>query len=430
MTETNRKLLAFIDASPTAWHACANFSARLLAEGYTELKETEIWKLRAGGKYFVCRNGSSLIAFRLPEEPFSGFLMMAAHTDSPAFKLRGRPDAPSAGVYTRLSVERYGSMLCAPWLDRPLAVAGRVTVRENGKIVTKLVNIRRDLALIPNLAIHMDRTANDGKKYDIKTDMLPLFGSEKAMGRMEQIAAEAAGVAEEDLISTDLYLYPRTPGVVFGADGEFIAAPRLDDLQCAFGCFEGFLAAEAGKNAPLLCVFDNEEVGSTTKQGANSDFLADALWRICEALGREFYTSVAASFMASADNAHAMHPNHPEFADSQDRPVMNGGIVIKHHANQKYTTDAVTEAVFAEICRRAGVPVQHYSNRTDLRGGTTLGNISTAHVSVDSVDIGLAQLAMHSCFETAGSADTDYLIRAARAYYESGFRRSAEGIEL
>ena len=311
MTETNRKLLAFIDASPTAWHACANFSARLLAEGYTELKETEIWKLRAGGKYFVCRNGSSLIAFRLPEEPFSGFLMMAAHTDSPAFKLRGRPDAPSAGVYTRLSVERYGSMLCAPWLDRPLAVAGRVTVRENGKIVTKLVNIRRDLALIPNLAIHMDRTANDGKKYDIKTDMLPLFGSEKAMGRMEQIAAEAAGVAEEDLISTDLYLYPRTPGVVFGADGEFIAAPRLDDLQCAFGCFEGFLAAEAGKNAPLLCVFDNEEVGSTTKQGANSDFLADALWRICEALGREFYTSVAASFMASADNAHAVHPNHP-----------------------------------------------------------------------------------------------------------------------
>ncbi len=430
MTETNRKLLRFIDASPTAWHACANLISRLREEGYTELRETEGWDIRPGGKYYVCRNASSLIAFRVPEGEFPGFLMMAAHLDSPLFKLRGKPESPSAGVYTRLSVERYGSMLCAPWLDRPLSVAGRVTVREGGKLVTKLINIERDLALIPNLAIHMDRTANDGRKYDIKVDMLPLFGSEKAAGRMEAIAAEAAGVRPEDLVSTDLYLYPRTPGVCFGADGEYIAAPRLDDLQCAFGCFEGFFSAQPGKNAPLLCLFDNEEVGSTTKQGANSDFLADALRRICEALGRDFYRSVSSSFMVSADNAHAVHPNHPEYADSQDRPVMNGGIVIKHHANQKYTTDAVTEAVFTEICRRAGVPVQHYSNRADLRGGSTLGNISTSHVSVDSVDIGLAQLAMHSCYETAGAADTDYLIRAARCYYESGFRRTAEGIEL
>lgn len=430
MTETNRNLLRFIDASPTAWHACANLVSRLREERYEELRETEDWTLRPGGRYYVCRNGSSLIAFRVPEREFPGFLMMAAHSDSPLFKLRGKPDSPSAGAYVRLSVERYGSMLCAPWLDRPLSVAGRVTVREDGKLVTKLVNIQRDLALIPNLAIHMDSTANDGRKYDIKVDMLPLFGSEKAAGRMEAIAAEAAGVEAEDLVSTDLYLYPRTPGVCFGADEEYVAAPRLDDLQCVFGCFEGFLSAQPGKNAPLLCIFDNEEVGSTTKQGANSDFLVDTLWRICEALGRDFYRSVSSSFMVSADNAHAVHPNHPEYADSQDRPVMNGGIVIKHHANQKYTTDAVTEAVFTEICRRAGVPVQHYSNRADLRGGTTLGNISTSHVSVDSVDIGLAQLAMHSCYETAGAADTDYLIRAARCYYESGFRRTAEGIEL
>ncbi len=430
MTETNRNLLRFIDASPTAWHACANLVSRLREERYEELRETEDWTLRPGGRYYVCRNGSSLIAFRVPEREFPGFLMMAAHSDSPLFKLRGKPDSPSAGAYVRLSVERYGSMLCATWLDRPLSVAGRVTVREDGKLVTKLVNIQRDLALIPNLAIHMDHTANDGRKYDIKVDMLPLFGSEKAAGRMEAIAAEAAGVEAEDLVSTDLYLYPRTPGVCFGADEEYVAAPRLDDLQCVFGCFEGFLSAQPGKNAPLLCIFDNEEVGSTTKQGANSDFLVDTLWRICEALGRDFYRSVSSSFMVSADNAHAVHPNHPEYADSQDRPVMNGGIVIKHHANQKYTTDAVTEAVFTEICRRAGVPVQHYSNRADLRGGSTLGNISTSHVSVDSVDIGLAQLAMHSCYETAGAADTDYLIRAARCYYESGFRRTAEGIEL
>ena len=430
MTETNRKLLDFIDHSPTAWHACANFAEKLAEEGYEELAETAAWDLRPGGKYYVTRNGSSMIAFRIPAGEFPGFLMMAAHVDSPSFKLRGKPDSPSAGLYTRLSVERYGSMLCAPWMDRPLSVAGRVTVRQDGKIVTKLVNIERDLVLIPNLAIHMDRSANDGKNYDIKTDMLPLIGSENAAGRMAEITAEAAGVRLEDVISTDLYLYPRTPGVVFGADEEYVAAPRLDDLQCAFGCFEGFLAAGEGKNAPLLCLFDNEEVGSTTKQGANSDFLVDTLWRICDALGRNFYRSTSASFMVSADNAHAVHPNHPEYADSQDRPRINGGIVIKHHANQKYTTDAVTEAVFAEICRRAGVPVQHYSNRADLLGGSTLGNISTSHVSVDSVDIGLAQLAMHSCYETAGSADTDYLIRAARAYYESGFCHTAEGIAL
>ena len=430
MTETNRNLLRFIDACPTAWHACAELASRLQGEGYVELAETEEWPIRPGGRFFVRRNGSSLIAFRIPEGEFPGFLMMAAHSDSPSFKLRGKPDAPAAGVYTRLSVERYGGMLCAPWLDRPLSVAGRVTVREEGKLVTKLVKIDRDLMVIPNLAIHMDRTANDDKKYDIKTDMLPLFGSEKAAGRMEELAAEAAGVAREDLVSTDLCLYPRTPGVCFGADEEYIAAPRLDDLQCVFGCFEGFLTAQPGKNAPLLCVFDNEEVGSTTKQGANSDFLADTLWRICETLGRDLYRSIAASFMVSADNAHAVHPNHPEFADSQDRPVMNGGIVIKHNANQKYTTDAVTGAVFAEICRRAGVPVQHYSNRADLPGGSTLGNISTAHVSVPTVDIGLAQLAMHSCYETAGAQDTDYLIRAARACYESNYCHTSEGIEL
>ena len=430
MTETNRKLLAFIDASPTAWHTCANMIARLKEEGYTELKETEHWVVRPGGRYYVCRNGSTLLAFRIPEGDFPGFLMMAAHTDSPCFKLRGKPELLASGVYTRLSVERYGSVLAAPWLDRPLSVAGRVTVREEGQIVTKLVNIERDLALIPNLAIHMDRTANDGKKFDIKTDMLPLFGSEKAKGRLADIVAEAAGVKPEDIISTDLYLYPRTHGVVFGADEEFIAAPRLDDLQCAFSCFEAFLTAKPGLNAPLICVFDNEEVGSTTKQGANSDFLVDALHRTCKALGRDFDASVAASFMTSADNAHAIHPNHPEYADSLDHPVLNGGIVIKHHANQKYTTDAVTEAVFTEICRRAGVPVQHYSNRADLRGGTTLGNISTAHVSVDSVDIGLPQLAMHSCYETGGSADTDYMIRAARCYYECGFRHTPEGVAL
>ena len=426
----NEKLLSFIEASPTAFHVCHNLTLRLKEEGYVELLEQDEWPLLPGGKYFVRRNGSSLIAFRIPRREFRGFLMMAAHDDSPSFKVKDHAAVPTSGMYTRLNVEKYGGMICASWLDRPLSVAGRAVVREKGCIVSKLLNVDRDLLLIPNVAIHMDRSINDGKKYDPNVDMLPLFGDASAAEKFDALIAETLGVAEEDVLAADLLLYPRTRGCVWGAAGEFISSPRLDSLQCVFSCAEGFLQAAEGENVPVLCAVDNEEVGSVTKQGAGSSFLQDVLARISESCGVDRRRCMAGSFMVSTDNSHAVHPNHPEYADRNDRPEMNKGVVIKYNANQRYTTDAVSAAAFSELCRSAGVPTQRFSNRADLRGGSTLGNISTSHVSVDSVDIGLAQLAMHSSYETAGAKDTEYLIRAAKAFFASSFLRSEGGISL
>ena len=249
----NRSLLNFIAASPTAWHAAENLAKRLRGEGYTELLEREEWTVQPGGRYFVRRGGSSVIAFRLPAAAFHGFMIMASHTDSPSFQVKENPEAPVAGLYARLSVEKYGGMLCAPWMDRPLSVAGRVCVRQGERIVTKLVCLDRDLLMIPNLAIHMDRSVNDGKKYDPNVDMLPLLGSSETAGSFRRLVAEAAGVTEGDLISTELLLYPRTPGTVWGAEEEYVSAPRLDDLQCVFGCLEGFAPLTMRKWAAAPC---------------------------------------------------------------------------------------------------------------------------------------------------------------------------------
>ena len=432
MESINRELLDFIDKSPTAWHAAANIAAELERAGYTRLSEEEDWQLRAPGKYYAVRNGSALIALNLPEEA-DGFLIMAAHGDSPAFRVKDGGEEKTLGLYSRLAVEKYGGMLCSTWLDRPLSLAGRVAVREEGGVTMKLVNIDRDLLVIPNLAIHMDRSANEGKSFNVNVDMIPLIGSAESKTGLNALIAGELGVKEEDIVSRELNLYPRTPGTVWGAENEFISAPRLDDLQCAFGCLKGFLQAEKPKKATVLCVFDNEEVGSGTRQGADSGFLDDMLSRAWASLGRtdaQYRAALAGSFMVSADNAHAIHPNHPEFADRSERPVMNGGIAIKFNASMSYTTDGLSAAVFSELCRAAEVPVQRYANRPDLRGGSTLGHISLAHVSVPTLDIGLAQLAMHSSYETAGAKDTEYLVRAARAFYESGYRVNGERIAL
>ena len=432
MENINRELLDFIEKSPTAWHAAANVAAELERAGYTRLYEEEDWQLRAPGKYYAVRNGSAVIALNLPEGA-DGFLIMAAHDDSPAFRVKDGGEEKALGIYSRLAVEKYGGMLYSTWLDRPLSLAGRVAVREEGGVTMKLVNIDRDLLVIPNLAIHMDRSANEGKNFNVNVDMIPLIGSAESKTGLNALIAEALGVKEEDIVSRELNLYPRTPGTVWGAENEFISAPRLDDLQCAFGCLKGFLQADKPKKATVLCVFDNEEVGSGTRQGADSGFLDDMLSRAWTSLGRtdaQYRAALANSFMVSADNAHAIHPNHPEFADRSERPVMNGGVVIKFNASMSYTTDGLSAAVFSELCRAAEVPVQRYANRPDLRGGSTLGHISLAHVSVPTLDIGLAQLAMHSSYETAGARDTEYLVRAARAFYESGYRVSGERIAL
>ena len=428
--DTVQKLFRFLDESPTCYHAAANAKAALTAAGAVELRESEQWKLEKGTLYVVERGDSALVAFRVPEGPFHGFLMAAAHSDSPTFKVRETAEAASVGNTLRLSVEPYGGGVWRGWLDRPLSVAGRVVIRQGDRLVSRLVNIDRDLLVIPGVAIHMDRSVNKGAELNPAVDLLPLLGCGKEPGAFRKLIAEAAGVREEHLLSTELFLYPRTKAVQTGLNGEFIVSPRLDDLQCVFGCLEGFLAAKPGGSLPVLAVFNNEEVGSNTRQGADSTFLTDVLERIAHGCGLDseaWKAAVANSFMVSADNAHAIHPAHPEYADKGECPVLGGGIVIKYNANQRYTTDAVSGAVFQAICQEAGVPVQRYSNRADLPGGSTLGNISTAHLSVPTVDIGLPQLAMHSVCETAGAADTDYLVKVMTAYFSRDFHRDRDG---
>ena len=426
----NRELLDFIAASPTAWHAAENLAEGLRMAGYTELREEEDWALAPGARCFVRRNGSSLLAFRIPREAPAGFMIMAAHADSPCLRLKELTTLSSAGLYAQVPVERYGGMLLSTWLDRPLSVAGRLVVREGEKLTERLVDLRRGVALIPNVAIHMDRSVNEGKALDLKTDMLPLIGGEASVQSFRRLIAEAAGAAEEDIVSAELQFYPYMQGTVWGAEEEYIASPRLDDLQCVFACARGFLNAAEGGAVPVFCAFDNEEVGNTTRQGAGADFLARTLERIAACLGGDLSRLLAQSFLVSADNAHAVHPNHPEYADRVDRPEMNKGVVIKFNASQRYITDAVSAAVFREICRRAEVPVQRYTNRADLAGGWTLGHVSLGQVAVRSLDAGLAQLAMHSCCETAGARDTVWMIRAAERFFASSLHLEGETITI
>lgn len=419
--ETAEELLAFIQKSPTCFHAVAAMKEILEAEGYGELREEDRWNLEKGGKYYVTRNDSALIAFAIPEEEAKGYRIMASHSDSPTFKIKENPEMEAEGRYVKLNVERYGGMICAPWFDRPLSVAGRVVVKEGEEIVSKLVDVDRDLLMIPNLAIHMNREVNDGYKFNAQKDMLPLYGMSSAKGTFLKTVAEAAGVKEEEILGHDLFLCNRQEGTVWGAEEAFVSSARLDDLQCAFSSLKGFLAGKKEKYIAVHCVLDNEEVGSGTKQGAASTFLRDVLVRINSGLGQDqedYLRRLAGSFMVSADNAHAVHPNYGEKADPVNRPCMNEGIVIKHSANQKYCTDGVSAAVFKDLCKRAGVPFQTFTNRSDILGGSTLGNISTTQVAVNAVDIGLAQLAMHSPYETAGVKDTAYLIKAAEMLFE------------
>jgi len=431
-TEYEKSLIGFLDASPTCFHAVGNI--RRYLEGYTELEESRPWKLEPGGRYYVTRNGSSLISFRIPCRDFTGFQIVASHTDSPTFKIKENPEKNVKKAYVQLNTEKYGGMIFTSWMDRPLAIAGRVMLRDkDGKIITRLIRIDRDMVIIPSVAIHMNRQVNDGYKFDPQVDMLPLYGCGEAAGKYQEEIAEEAHVSPEDVLGADLFLYNRARGTKWGTQGEFISSPRLDDLECVFTSLLAYVHSEdasAGSSVPVYAVFDNEEVGSGTKQGADSDFLLDTLRRVNLALGRGeegYFTSLASSFMVSADNAHAVHPNHPEYSDPTNQVFMNQGIVIKHNANQKYTTDAVSAAVFKAVCQKAGVPFQTFVNRSDMAGGSTLGNISNSHVSLNTVDIGLAQLSMHSSYETAGTLDIDYMVRGLTAFYRSAILAEGNG---
>ena len=415
-------LIEFINASKSSFHAVVQMKTELKKNGFNELSEAEVWKLQKGGKYFVTRNDSSIIAFRIPVGDFKAFQIMASHSDSPTFRIKSNPEISVENKYIKLNTERYGGMIISPWFDRPLSVAGRVMVKTRNGVKTVLVDVDRDILLIPNLAVHMNREVNNGYKYNAQKDTLPLFSMSKENGGFDELIAKTAGVKKEDIVSTELYLYNRESGLVWGENNEFISAPRLDDLECAYASLQGIIAGKSASSVTVHAVFDNEEVGSGTKQGAAAGFLQTVLRRINMSMGRteeDYHVALSNSFMISADNAHAVHPNYSDVTDPTNRPYINDGVVIKLSANQKYTTDAVSEAILKVICDRDDIPTQMFVNRSDMLGGSTLGNISNTQVALNTVDIGLPQLAMHSPFETAGVKDIEYLVKLAKSFFNS-----------
>ena len=426
-----REMLSFIDGNPTAYHTTASVRDILLKEGFSELLESRKWALEPGRDYFVCRNSSSIIAFRMGDqlENYS-FNIAAAHTDSPCFRIKENAEIHMGQKYTKMNTEGYGGMICATWMDRPLSVAGRVLVKEGDAIVSRLIAMDRDLLMIPSVAIHMNREVNDKASFNKQVDMLPLLGGACEEGVLKKLVAEELRVSQDQILGTDLFLYVREKPSVWGCNEELISCGRLDDQQCVFGILKGLLNKKNPRSIGVAAFFDNEEVGSGTKQGAASTFLYDVLHRIAGSLGgsdEDFHRAVASSFMISADNAHAVHPNHPEHTDVNNCTYMNEGVVIKTHAGQKYTSDGMSIAAAKELAARAGVPLQYFANRSDKVGGSTLGNLVMAQVSMNCVDIGLPQLAMHSCYETAGVKDTISLIKLMEELYGSHFEETQFG---
>lgn len=418
--DISRDLIHFIAKSPSTFHAVRGIKAALLYAGFTEIREEDTWQIEKGGKYVVTRNGSALMAFTVPQEGAEAFHITASHCDSPTFKIKENPEIAD-GPYVKLNVEGYGGMIMSTWLDRPLSVAGRLLVTENGHLAEKLVAIDGTMLVIPSVAIHMDRSVNQHKEWKVQKDMLPLYGMTGAKTPFMDVIAAAAKVNTEDILAHDLILYSRVPGTIWGEEREFISSPKLDDLQCAFACFRGFTQGQKEKYISVYALFDNEEVGSATSQGAGSTFLANTLERLARSLGYSYdetMAMIARSFMISADNAHSVHPNHPEYADPVNRPVINGGIVIKYSAAQKYATNAFSAAYFKKLCKDHDIPTQTFTNHSDNPGGSTLGNISNTVIAMPTVDIGLPQLAMHSSYETAGVKDTAYLVDAVTKFYE------------
>ena len=424
------ELFQFIENSPSCFHAIETIRKKLNGEGFIELVEGRSWQIEKGKKYYVTRNLSSIIAFKIPENDLKNFHIVASHSDSPTFKIKENAEIEVNNKYVKLNTEKYGGMICSTWFDRPLSIAGRILVKEGKLVKTHLVNIDKDLVIIPNLAIHMNRAVNDGYKYNAQIDMLPLYGDNTSKGSLMKTVAQSVGVEEDSILGTDLFLYNRMRGTKIGANSEYISSPRLDDLECAYASLSAFLSETNSNSASVYCVFDNEEVGSGTKQGADSTLLYDVLRRINMCLGNseeDYYKLIASSFMISADNAHALHPNYSDKSDPTNKVYMNDGIVIKYNANQKYTTDAVSASIFKSICDSVNVPYQTFTNRSDILGGSTLGNISNAHVSLNTIDIGLAQLAMHSTYETAGAKDVTYLIDALKAFYNTSIEQVEDG---
>ena len=461
------RLIDFIRACPSMFHTTATIRARLEAAGFTYLPEGHAWRVRPGGRYFTTRNNSSIIAWKVGEgvRPLGAgvgsasadasgqagaieqagapgrtgstghaaastcddaplhFQLTAAHGDSPTFKLKANPEIEGADGCLSLDVEAYGGMIDYTWFDRPLGIAGRVLVREGARVESRLVAPERALFLIPSVPIHMNREVNKGFSPNRAIDLRPLASAGTlGLGAVDELLAAELSVSADAILARDLFLVNLQEPTVWGAAREFVSSPKLDDLACAFTSLEAFLAAENDRAVNVCCCFDNEEVGSNTKQGAMSTFLADALSRIVAALGgahEDYLCALAASMLVSCDNAHARHPNHPELHDAENAPVLGGGIVVKEAANQKYCTDAFSRATFLAVCADAGVPVQTFANRSDMAGGSTLGNLSNIQASMHAVDVGLPQLAMHSSYETAAVRDVRLAVAALTAFFST-----------
>lgn len=434
----NNELFSFIQNSPTTYHAIASASHILMDHGFINLSERTSWNLVPEGKYFVTRNQSSLFAFRMPKqdsfrfskEPIT-FQIVATHCDSPCFKLKENAEIQVENHYIKLNVEKYGGALLAPWFDRPLSIGGRIILETENGIESRFVNFDQDLAMIVNLAIHMNRTANDGTKYHIQTDLLPIIGSTQNDFSIKKLVAEQLQVPAKQILSMDLSLYNRMPGSSWGADHEFISCPRLDDLQCAFTSIKALCNSCHPNTITAAVIFDSEEVGSQSRQGACSTFLKDCLERIYIALGfsrEEFICALAGSFLLSADNGHALHPNYTGKSDPTHHPHLNGGVLIKYAANQKYTSDGLTGGIFRLICEHEKIPYQFFYNHSDEAGGSTLGNLSMSQVPIPTVDIGVPLLAMHSPYETGGAHDTHSLYQALHAFYQTHIHCVSDGV--
>lgn len=423
-------LVEFLQESVTPFHAAATAESWLRAAGFTRLEEADYWNLEPGKGYYTTRNGSSVVAWRVPDHAIGGWRIVASHSDSPTWKIK--TDIVENDGCRRLSVEGYGGMIMSTWLDRPLTVGGRVIVKTEDGIESRLVCIDRDLLVIPSLAIYFQRDINKGHTFNPQVDMQPLWGPAGSR-TLTDLVAEELGVDTADILDSDLQLVTRQAPTQIGPDGEFFMAPRIDDLECAATTLLGFLDAAAETDsacAPVWAMLDNEEVGSSSRMGAESSYLRDVLDRIVDAIphsGQAMHRAMANSFMLSADNAHATHPNFPQKSDPCAPVRLGGGVVLKYNASQKYTTNAVSGAIFRAICEKADVPVQVFTNRADETGGSTLGNLQSHTLPIPMADIGLAQLAMHSAVETASVADAEAMTKAVAAFYRVHLRALGDG---
>ena len=406
-------IVDFLNKSPSSYNAISTIKEILDENGYIELNESEEYNIVRGNKYYVIRNGSSLISFNVGNKLTRPHLQLtASHSDCPSFVLKPNSWVYENG-YLKLNTEVYGGAIYYSWFDRPLSIAGRIIYKEDGKVKSSSYVYKKPFCIIPSLAIHLNREVNNDLKLNAQTDLMPLVSLEK-----KDIKEFLKEDTNKDVISYDLVLYPIQEAYVWGNDDEFISGQHLDDLQCAYTCLMGFVNNFNEDNLNVYCCFDNEEIGSSTRQGADSDFLMATLKRVSKSLDIDYYRLLSKGFMLSCDNAHALHPNHSEKYDQNNRAYMNKGLVIKHES-RAYTSDGLSLGLFINLFDEHKIPYQFCANRSDSRGGSTLGNISNNHSSLLSLDIGLAQLSMHSVIETAGNKDNDYMIKAIKAFYST-----------